>query len=156
MRTLFGETHACDSQTEIVWNPFEDIVPRSTKEEREVQAREEREKEERKAREERKKQAVKNASLLSFDDVEDEDGSFSGPGKRRGGGIKAAHEVLDDGRLESAKEAEKRAQEEEKEVRAALTTVKALRTRGGRDVDGEVQKDGGEMSWVGKSILRSF
>jgi len=57
-------------QAEIVWNPFDDIVPRTTKEQRAREEAEAREREERRAREERKRSAPRNAALLSFGDDE--------------------------------------------------------------------------------------
>ncbi|KAK9846395.1 hypothetical protein WJX81_002949 [Elliptochloris bilobata] len=111
---------------EVLWNPFEDIVPRSTREDREAAAAEAREREEAAVRAE-KKGRKKNLALLSF--AEDEGGKDADGAAAATRGIASAHDRLDDARLvrqntEAAQDLAAReaaAEEERRRVRARLT-----------------------------------
>eukprot|EP00208_Stichococcus_sp_RCC1054_P002393 CAMPEP_0206142266 /NCGR_PEP_ID=MMETSP1473-20131121/16191_1 /ASSEMBLY_ACC=CAM_ASM_001109 /TAXON_ID=1461547 /ORGANISM="Stichococcus sp, Strain RCC1054" /LENGTH=259 /DNA_ID=CAMNT_0053537195 /DNA_START=213 /DNA_END=989 /DNA_ORIENTATION=+ len=86
-------------ETEVLWNPFDDIVPRTTKSERQAAA--ERAAEEAAAAARPAKRLKKNVALLSFGgdgDEEDADEHETGAmaGAKR---LKSAHETLDDARL---------------------------------------------------------
>lgn len=78
-------------KTEVLLNPFDDIVPRLTKEQEALNLK-------KASRENRETKAVKNFSLLSFGEEaeEDEEGSTNNELK-----IKSSHDVLEDPKLSS-------------------------------------------------------
>ncbi|KAJ3075610.1 Peptidyl-prolyl isomerase cwc27, partial [Quaeritorhiza haematococci] len=79
--------------TEVLSNPFEDIEPRTTPEERRRKAEEEVERAREKERVEKKGKGKKNLKLLSFGDEEEEE-SAALPAKRPK--IKSSHDLLSD------------------------------------------------------------
>ena len=86
-------------QAEVVWNPFDDIVPRTTPAAQGRAKQAAREAEEAAAREERNRGRVRDAALLSFGDDEDAQPALA-PERLTTGKIRAAHELLrDDARL---------------------------------------------------------
>jgi peptidyl-prolyl cis-trans isomerase SDCCAG10 len=81
---------------EIDDNPFPDIVPRITAEEKRTQEKARREARKNAAGRSRKKEGTKNKSLISFDD--EEEGADSGPKVKIG----SAHDALNDPSLSKA------------------------------------------------------
>jgi len=106
------------TDVEVIWNPFDDIVPRTTAEER------------RAAREAKKpkkqKKGTKALNLLSFgDDAAGDEEELSAIG---GGKIKSAHDAIQDPRFLRDDDAEalrvKQAEEEEHQRRKARNAVR--------------------------------
>ncbi|XP_043477195.1 spliceosome-associated protein CWC27 homolog [Leptopilina heterotoma] len=83
-------------KTQVLTNPFEDIVPSETT--KEIDEEKEREKEKRK----KKKKGVKDFKLLSFgEEAEEDEEEFKELNKKFSGKSKSAHDVLDDPKLSS-------------------------------------------------------
>lgn len=83
-------------KTQVLTNPFEDIVPSEAT--KEIDEEKEREKEKRK----KKKKGVKDFKLLSFgEEAEEDEEEFKELNKKFSGKSKSAHDVLDDPKLSS-------------------------------------------------------
>ncbi|KAK9819770.1 hypothetical protein WJX72_002180 [[Myrmecia] bisecta] len=123
-------------EAEVLWNPFEDIVPRSTKEEREAKAAAARAAAGSEVRP--AKRQKKNLALLSFaEEGEAEEEAAALPAK-----IKSAHDVIEDRRLlkadteaaEALARAEAEAEAERVRIRAAVRGALASSKDGGASV----------------------
>ncbi|EPQ31520.1 uncharacterized protein PFL1_00853 [Pseudozyma flocculosa PF-1] len=79
-------------RVDVLQNPFDDIVPRITRDEKRQQMKAKREAAERKAKEREKKSVKKNTALLSFGEAEETTGEqLKGP--------KSSHDLLSDKKL---------------------------------------------------------
>mmetsp|Transcript_27700 Transcript_27700/g.71898 ORF Transcript_27700/g.71898 Transcript_27700/m.71898 type:complete len:535 (+) Transcript_27700:245-1849(+) len=101
------------TDVEVLWNPFEDIVPRTTIEERMAKAQT--------AKKPKKRKGKKDLNLLSFgDDAAEDEAELTGlAGQAR---IKSAHDAIEDARLLRDDDAEaQRIREGEEEEHARRT-----------------------------------
>ncbi|CAK0747412.1 hypothetical protein CVIRNUC_001763 [Coccomyxa viridis] len=124
-------------EVDVLWNPFEDIEPRSTREDREHAAAAKRAAEKAAAAEEKKKNK-KNLKVLSFgDDVEEDDEDLGPPSAMR-----SAHDATKDPRLlkeedeAAAAVREKDAAEEDERQRLRASVRGALKKQDKAGEDG--------------------
>lgn len=86
------------TRADVLWNPFEDIVPRVDRDAKEAAAKAEAERRDREAKAAAKKAAKKNFSLMSFgDEAEEEDQEAAAAARQLK--IRSAHDALEDERL---------------------------------------------------------
>lgn len=109
-------------EVEVLWNPFEDIIPRSTRAERESASKRAAEAEAAAAKPSKRRK--KNVDLLSFGDDGDGEESEANGAMR----LKSAHEAIDDARLVKVDTEEERhlaAQEEaDADIRRAAVAAR--------------------------------
>ncbi|CAL5219052.1 g812 [Coccomyxa viridis] len=123
---------------DVLWSPFDDIYPRSTKEDRE-EAEAAKKAADKAAATEEKKKHKKNLKVLSFGDDVEEDEEEADMAPRV---MKSAHDATNDARLlreetaEAAALREKEAAEEAERQRVRASIRGALKKPGGAEADG--------------------
>lgn len=116
---------------EVLWNPFEDIVPRGPAEPLSQSATESENKDS-------KKKAVKKLNLLSFGEEAEEEEKELAAVKQK---IKSSHDVLDDPRLLKNSSEAKATRDVQLSVREALSSKKEVSLK---DSEAEFSNSGGD------------